>query len=1354
MRPASSSAQGNQPTFATSSPITTTACGNVTKDISSLLTVIDPDAGEVETFFEASAPNQGGMLSIADPPVGTGPVSATIVGSSATPAAGSVIYTPAPGFSGMESFTIGVDDGTGLQNFVVVNVTVIPGPALTFGAMPLVCASSATATIPFSGLANVGAGSATYNFTGGNQTFTVPTFVTSVQFDAQGAAGGTNNYASSHDPGEGGRITGNLNVTPGQMLNIVVGGTGGNGSLFGATGGFNGGGNSFFFIYASGGGGGGASDIRIGGTALANRVVVAGGGAGDGADAGLAFAGGNGGGLIGGAGAYNLGGGRATGGTQSGGGAGATYAGNPPGFPGTLGTGGNGSTNGASGGGGGGYYGGGGGVWTGGGGGSSYANPSLTSGIVHTQGVNTGAGVVNISYNIPGTYNIVWDPTASSAGFASASGPIPTTSAFTVNIPAGLNPTTATTYNGVLTINNGTCTSQAYPISVTVKPVPSVGLPGNQVVCNGDTTTDITFFNPPIVASSLVNNWVNDNASIGLSASGSGHIGSFTPINMTTEPVVANITVTPVADGCAGEPQTFQIINNPIPALLSTTTPSGICDSTVFFYVPASSTSGASFSWIRATIPGIANPANAGTGTISEVLDNTTTDPIDVVYAETITANGCSSTANVTVKVNSKPTLTSTTAPAAICSGTMFNYTANTATTGAVLNWSRPAVAGNPASSGTGPISETLNNTGLSPINAVYTYSIDINGCTNTQNVIVVVNPKPALTTATTITPKCDSTTLTYLQGSTIPGTVFTWSRPAVAGITNPSGSGTGNIVEVLDNATALPIVVTYNDTLSAFGCKTGYSLPVTVYPSPKLTTSLSPMAICTNTLFTYIPASSTPGTTFEWGRDSVLGILNAATLGINNISEVLLSTSDNPVTIPYRYTLKANGCPYSQVVNLVVNPSPKLIVPAGLAVCDSQVFNFIPTSLTAGSSFSWFRPYVAGIAQVANSGTNNPGEVLINTTNINVDVTYVYTVTANGCSNTQNAVVAVRPSPKLSSIATRNVCTGVPFTYVPQSFTPGTEFTWSRGSVAGITPATGSGAGDITETLTSGSGAAVTAIYTYTLTISGCNSRQNVRVIVNPGPAVPVIASSSPNNVCGNTMFANFGAATPPPPGVTYSWSASNATVWATGSTRQYALINFTNPGTAVVTLSASSGQACISKTDFVVNVSGNTAASPEVIYFSGQFIAKQADVDSYQWGYDDRSTLDSVKITGETSQNFAESAPDFSNKNYWVITSRGGCIQKTYYRMPAGVSELDNAAGITVYPNPAQNIVNVTVNAAVAGDITVDVYNLLGQKISSVPANDHKAQVDVTNLPAGCYLIDCISDGVKIATARFIKN
>lgn len=227
----------------------------------------------------------------------------------------------------------------------------------------------------------------TFNYTGSAQTFTVPAGVSTVNIVAKGASGYT---AGSYAGGRGGSASGDLAVTPGETLYIYVGGAGtvaiGNQVVTG--GGFNGGGNGMNNGNTSGvvGGGGGASDVRQGGSALTNRILVAAGGGGATRNS---APGGDGGGLIGGNGTGIGGFSGGTGGSQV---AGGTAGG-------ALGQGGNAITSyvGWIGGGGGGYYGG--GTSTAhmaGGGGSSYVG-GVSNGVT-TAGVNTGAGVITLTY--------------------------------------------------------------------------------------------------------------------------------------------------------------------------------------------------------------------------------------------------------------------------------------------------------------------------------------------------------------------------------------------------------------------------------------------------------------------------------------------------------------------------------------------------------------------------------------------------------------------------------------------------------------------------------------------------------------------------------------------------------------------------------------------------------------------------------------------------------------------------------------------------------------------------------------------------------------------------------------------
>src|SRR5574343_336201 len=335
--------------------------------------------------------------------------------------------------------------------------------------------------------------SVTFNYTGAMQTWTVPPCVTYINVIVAGAKGGGNTG------GNGARISATLNVTPGQVLNIYAGGQGGCGN---SSGGWNGGGTGWASSPANSAynscGGGGASDIRIGGTALANRVIVAGGGGGKSGGSGN-VAGGAANCNNGAAGTSTFGAGGGGGTQTSGGTAGAPWAGTPPGgSSGTLGIGGQGGfwQTASGGGGGGGYYGGGGGGNDGcctganGGGGGGGGSSLVPAGAGCTSGSNNGPGYISITsggvtasntgpYCEGGTIQL-----NGSAGAASYSWTGP--NGFTSNVqnPTIPNATAAMAGTYSLTVTGTGCTTAATTNVVVLPPItPNAGV--DDTVCFG-----------------------------------------------------------------------------------------------------------------------------------------------------------------------------------------------------------------------------------------------------------------------------------------------------------------------------------------------------------------------------------------------------------------------------------------------------------------------------------------------------------------------------------------------------------------------------------------------------------------------------------------------------------------------------------------------------------------------------------------------------------------------------------------------------------------------------------------------------------------------------------------------------
>ena len=127
-----------------------------------------------------------------------------------------------------------------------------------------------------------------FQYTGAIQQFIVPNRVTSIQVNAIGARGGTGGRGQAG--GAGANITTTLNVTPGQILYIVVGGFPGQSATAKYGFGGNGGSGTNF-----GGAGGGLSGVfTLPSPAIANALVIAGGGGGGaGISTGSDYTGGN-----------------------------------------------------------------------------------------------------------------------------------------------------------------------------------------------------------------------------------------------------------------------------------------------------------------------------------------------------------------------------------------------------------------------------------------------------------------------------------------------------------------------------------------------------------------------------------------------------------------------------------------------------------------------------------------------------------------------------------------------------------------------------------------------------------------------------------------------------------------------------------------------------------------------------------------------------------------------------------------------------------------------------------------------------------------------------------------------------
>ncbi len=77
-----------------------------------------------------------------------------------------------------------------------------------------------------------------------------------------------------------------------------------------------------------------------------------------------------------------------------------------------------------------------------------------------------------------------------------------------------------------------------------------------------------------------------------------------------------------------------------------------------------------------------------------------------------------------------------------------------------------------------------------------------------------------------------------------------------------------------------------------------------------------------------------------------------------------------------------------------------------------------------------------------------------------------------------------------------------------------------------------------------------------------------------------------------------------------------------------------------------------------------------------------------------------------------------------------------------------------ITVYPNPANDVLNITFNGSTAGNVNVRIYDMTGRTLLANDfASNSNIRIPVSKLPAGMYFYEVKADGSTIRN-KFIKQ
>lgn len=102
---------------------------------------------------------------------------------------------------------------------------------------------------------------------------------------------------------------------------------------------------------------------------------------------------------------------------------------------------------------------------------------------------------------------------------------------------------------------------------------------------------------------------------------------------------------------------------------------------------------------------------------------------------------------------------------------------------------------------------------------------------------------------------------------------------------------------------------------------------------------------------------------------------------------------------------------------------------------------------------------------------------------------------------------------------------------------------------------------------------------------------------------------------------------------------------------------------------------------------------------------------------------------------------------------TNDSAYIDITFNVTPLSVNETSKEIGLSIYPNPAKEIINMNIeNVNFSTNVSVEIYDMIGTKVLSQNVSGSIQRFDASDLANGSYLVTLISDKKSILTKKII--
>lgn len=435
-------------------------------------------------------------------------------------------------------------------------------------------------------------------------------------------------------------------------------------------------------------------------------------------------------------------------------------------------------------------------------------------------------------------------------------------------------------------------------------------------------------------------------------------------------------------------------------------------------------------------------------------------------------------------------------------------------------------------------------------------------------------------------------------------------------------------------------------------------------------------------------------GTNITW-------LINPGAINTNTATVTPPSTGAQIYTVTA--TNNVTGCSNNATTTFTINATPSVTIAAsGSSLCAGT-----SATLTASgaASYSWMpaggASSVAVVSPVAST---------------------VYTVTGTnpGCSDTKTISLNVSPSPTVTAAVSPGViCAGAT---VSLTATGATTYSWMpNGSTSGTTTATPS----------------ASTIYTVSGITAGCSNTKTLSVTVNNVPTLTVTTNPSSGALCTAGATATLTAA-----------GTSTAYVWSSGATTGSTSV----APTATTVYTVSGTNSCGTRTatatvSVAVTPTVAAVASESLICANNPAILTANATPGVTYSWSTGAGTASISVTpGQTTTYTVTASNACGTATATIVQNVSPCT---------GIEEAYDAGSISIYPNPANDYVNISLPASLtSANTSIEVTDALGKLVMKENIHTDVSSLRITKLEDGVYFFKVITNDQTLKVGKIIKQ